>query len=102
MRSEDWPRVEELFHNVSRLGAAERAAYLARECAGDEALRREVESMVSASESNPSFMARPLLSRGLRALYGGAAESRAGGRTPAPAGAPSRGEGPMTTHGSGA
>ena len=78
MKTEDWPRVEELFHRVSRLGVAERDAYLARECAGDEGLRREVESMVSASESNPSFMARPLLSQGLRALYGGANESLAG------------------------
>jgi serine/threonine protein kinase/tetratricopeptide (TPR) repeat protein len=78
VRAEDWPRVEELFHNVSGLGRPERDEYLARECAGDEALRREVELMVSASESNPSFMERPLLSRGLRALYGGAAGSLAG------------------------
>jgi len=78
LRTEDWPRVEELFHNVSQLGAAERDEYLARECAGNESLRREVELMVSASESNPSFMERPLLSQGLRALYGGTAESLVG------------------------
>jgi serine/threonine protein kinase/predicted Zn-dependent protease len=75
---EDWPRVEELFHAASRLGVAERDAYLARECGGDEGLRREVESLVTASESNRSFMERPLLSEGLRALYGGPAGSLAG------------------------
>ncbi|HJR06835.1 MAG TPA: protein kinase [Pyrinomonadaceae bacterium] len=78
MRAEEWPRVEELFHNVSGLGVAERDEYLARECAGDEGLRREVELLVSASESNPSFMSRPLLSEGLRALYGGTTGSLVG------------------------
>ena len=78
MTAEDWPRVEELFHNASRLGAAARDEYLARECAGDAALRREVESLVTAYESNRSFMERPLLSQGLRALYGGPGGSLAG------------------------
>jgi serine/threonine-protein kinase len=76
--TEDWPRVEELFHHASRLGVAERDEYLARECGGDEGLRREVESLVTAFESNHSFMERPLLSEGLRALYGGPAGSLAG------------------------
>ena len=78
MTAEDWPRVEELFHNASRLGAAERDAFLARECGGDERLRREVESLVNAFESNRSFMERPLLSTGLRELYGGRDGSLAG------------------------
>jgi len=78
VRAEDWPRVEELFHNVSQLGVAERDEYLARECAGDESLRREVELMIAASESNPTFMERPLLSQGLRSLYGRMAESLVG------------------------
>jgi serine/threonine-protein kinase len=76
--TKDWPRVEELFHQASQLGVAERDEYLARECAGDEGLRREVESLVTAFESNRSFMERPLLSEGLRALYGGPAGSLAG------------------------
>src|SRR5689334_5426250 len=78
MTAKDWPRVEELFHNAATLGAAERDAYLARECAGDETLRREVESLVTAFESNRSFMERPLLSQGLRALSGGTVGSLAG------------------------
>ncbi len=78
MTAEDWPRVEELFHNASQLGGAEREAYLARECAGDEGLRREVESLVTAFESNHSFMEEPLLSTALRTLYGGPTGSLAG------------------------
>lgn len=78
MKAEDWPRVEEMFHHASQLGVAERDEYLTRECAGDEGLRREVEALVAASESNPSFMDRPLLSAGLRALYGRTSGSLAG------------------------
>src|ERR1044072_4244068 len=76
--SEDWPRVEELFHNATQLGVAEPDEYLARECAGDEALRREVESLVTAFESNRSFMERPLVSQGLRVLYNGTSGSLTG------------------------
>jgi serine/threonine-protein kinase len=78
MRAEDWPRIEELFHAASRLGGAEREAYLARECGGDAALRAEVESLVAALESESGFMERPALSLGLRVLSGGAAKSLAG------------------------
>jgi eukaryotic-like serine/threonine-protein kinase len=78
VKSEEWPRIEELFHAASQLGAAERDAFLTRECAGDEGLRREVESLVAASESNRSFMEEPLLSQGLRALYSGTTGSLAG------------------------
>ncbi|MBV8857867.1 MAG: protein kinase [Acidobacteria bacterium] len=78
MRTEDWPLVERMFHDASQLGVAERDEYLARECAGDEGLRREVESLVAAFESNRSFLEEPLLSTGLRALYGGQSESLEG------------------------
>ena len=78
MRAEEWPRIEELFHAASQLGAAERDAYLARECGGDEGLRREVESLVAASESNRTFLEDSLLSQGLRALRGGTGGSLAG------------------------
>ena len=44
-----WERVAALFEAVVDLPAAERAEVLARECAGDEALRVEVESLVTAS-----------------------------------------------------
>ena len=78
MRTEDWPRIEELFHAALPLGGAERDAYLARECEGDEALRREVESLVSSLESESSFIERPALSLGLRVLSGGPAKALAG------------------------
>jgi serine/threonine protein kinase/tetratricopeptide (TPR) repeat protein len=78
MPSENWLRVEELFHAASALGGAERAAFLARECAGDASLRREVESLVESLESERSLFERPALSLGLRVLSGGASPSLAG------------------------
>src|SRR5215212_10277084 len=78
MRAEDWPRVEELFHAASALGAGEREAYLARECNGDDSLRREVESLVAADESSPGFIEQPALSLGLRVLSEAAAGSFVG------------------------
>ncbi|HWW75144.1 MAG TPA: hypothetical protein VNZ44_07105, partial [Pyrinomonadaceae bacterium] len=78
MPSEDWLRVEELFHAASALAGAERADFLARECAGDERLRREVESLVESLESERSLFERPALSLGLRVLSGGASPSLAG------------------------
>jgi serine/threonine-protein kinase len=67
-----------MFHDASQLGVAERGEYLARECAGDEGLRREVESLVAAFESNRTFLEEPLLSTGLRALSGKSSRSLEG------------------------
>jgi tetratricopeptide (TPR) repeat protein/predicted Ser/Thr protein kinase len=78
MRAEDWPRVEELFHEALALGGAERDSYLSRECGGDAGLRGEVESLVAASESEPSFIEQPALSFGMRVLSEGLAGSLLG------------------------
>src|SRR5689334_16247426 len=78
MRAEDLPRIEELFHAAFDLAGAERDAFLARECAGDAALRADVESLVAALESAPDFGEHPALSFGLRVLSGGRAGSLVG------------------------
>lgn len=46
-----WARVEALFQEALELPVAERDAFLARACAGDDALRREVASLLEASGS---------------------------------------------------
>ncbi|HYY95176.1 MAG TPA: protein kinase [Pyrinomonadaceae bacterium] len=78
MPTNDWRRVEELFHAALELGGAERDDYLARECGADEALRREVESLVGSFESERSFIERPALSLGMRVLTESLAESLVG------------------------
>lgn len=51
MSPERWQKLEELFHRAEALPGAERAAYLDRECAGDEQLRKEVEALIASSET---------------------------------------------------
>src|SRR5215475_8939837 len=41
-----WERIERLYHAALERAQPERAAFLAEACAGDEALRREVESLL--------------------------------------------------------
>jgi predicted ATPase/class 3 adenylate cyclase len=48
--SSRWPRVQELFAAALDLPPDERLAHLDRECAGDEALRREVASLLASHE----------------------------------------------------
>ena len=60
MTSERWHRVKELFEAALERGPAERAAFIAQACAGDEAIRQEVESLLAAHEGDSSFMNKPL------------------------------------------
>src|SRR5436190_81011 len=48
MTPQRWTRIEQLFEAASELSGDARTALLDRECAGDTALRREIERMLSA------------------------------------------------------
>src|SRR5687768_7741689 len=43
---ERWREVSRLYHHAAALAAADRPAYLRQVCAGDEALRSEIESLL--------------------------------------------------------
>jgi serine/threonine protein kinase/Tol biopolymer transport system component len=58
--SERWQRVKELFEATLERDPAERAAFLAQACGGDEEVRREVESLLAAHEGDPGFMNTPV------------------------------------------
>ncbi len=51
----------ELCDSALRLEGKERAAFLAEACAGDEALRREVESLLAWEERAEEFLTQPVL-----------------------------------------
>src|SRR5215467_2827705 len=53
-----WRRVEELYHAAQACDASRRTAYLAEACAGDEKLRREVESLLAQPASADGFFDR--------------------------------------------
>ena len=58
---ERWQRVEQLYHSALECESGERAAYLAAECAGDEELRCEVESLIGNGPEGGAFLERPAL-----------------------------------------
>jgi serine/threonine protein kinase len=54
---EQYNRVGQLYHLALELESAKRAEFLERECAGDELLRREVESLIASHEEQETFLA---------------------------------------------
>jgi serine/threonine protein kinase/tetratricopeptide (TPR) repeat protein len=58
----DRARVRQLFAEASDLPAEKVAAFLARECAGNAALRAEVESLLAAAADRPGFLGAPTAS----------------------------------------
>ena len=61
MPPERWPAIERLYHAACALPAGDRAAFLARECGGDAALQREVESLLAEDGATPHFLSEPAL-----------------------------------------
>ncbi len=56
MQAERWQQIEKLFYVVLECAPNERAAYLVQACAGNEELRREVESLLAAHEQGGSLL----------------------------------------------
>ena len=61
MGPELWRRVEDLFHRVLELDESRRAEFLEESCAGDDALRREVESLLAHQKKAEHFIESPAL-----------------------------------------
>jgi eukaryotic-like serine/threonine-protein kinase len=61
MEPERWNRVEELFHHALELEERLRPEFLHRSCAGDPALRREVESLLAQEKQPEHFIDSPAL-----------------------------------------
>ena len=60
MTPEQWEKVSEIFHEASELEGDKRAQFLDMQCEGDESLRREVESLLSANSKAGSFISEPV------------------------------------------
>ena len=59
MTPERWRQIDEVVHAYLSLPADERSAFLDRACAGDDALRREVESLLAHEPGAARFMSMP-------------------------------------------
>jgi eukaryotic-like serine/threonine-protein kinase len=68
MDSDRWKQIEELYEAALRLAPADRESFLSLACAGDEALREKLESLIAAAEQADSFLEEPAVGLGLTLL----------------------------------
>src|ERR1051326_6107329 len=80
MTPERWQKVDEIFQAALELNADERAAFLDKSCAGDEELRREVESLISSDEQGLSLIDAPAFELAAGLLVNAQPELREGER----------------------
>jgi tetratricopeptide (TPR) repeat protein len=68
MESERWQRVDNLLQAALERTPGERDAFLRQACAGDEALEREVRSLLASQQEAGSFLENPAIEVAARAL----------------------------------
>src|SRR5213592_4311869 len=61
MNSERWKQVDKLLQAALERPLAARAEFLRQACAGDEALEREVQSLLAAQQEAGSFLESPAM-----------------------------------------
>jgi eukaryotic-like serine/threonine-protein kinase len=84
--TERWQRVEPIYHDALDQEPSRRAAWVRQACGGDEALQREVLSLLAESDGAESFLEEPAMkvaARALAASDGASGEAAASGQHPA-------------------
>ena len=81
MTPERWRRIEELYHGADGLPPAERAAFLREACADDDAMRRDVESLLNESASSDGLLDKHALVAGAELVVEDVAPSSMAGRS---------------------
>ena len=59
MKPERWSKVESIFHKALEADESRRGSVIEESCAGDEELRREVESLLAHHSDSASFIEQP-------------------------------------------
>jgi eukaryotic-like serine/threonine-protein kinase len=77
MDADRWTQIEALCDAALERAPAERGAFLDAECAGDDALRREVEGLLQQLTADPEFLERPLVDLGAAPFDAGEAPAPA-------------------------
>jgi len=68
LESERWQKIGRLYHAALEREEGQRSAFLKEACAGDEDLRREVESLLDQEQGEDRFLEAPALEVAARAL----------------------------------
>jgi Tol biopolymer transport system component/RIO-like serine/threonine protein kinase len=71
-----WKEIERIYHAALELEKSARPAFLAQACAGDQDLRREVESLLALDEPAENFLKTPAIEQAAEALAGEELERR--------------------------
>src|SRR5471030_2005721 len=61
MDTDRWKQIDNLFHSALERPPAGRAEFLRQACAGDEALEREVRSLLTSQQQAGSFLESPAM-----------------------------------------
>src|SRR5687767_2824616 len=68
IETERWQQVKEILHAALGREPMERAGFLAEACAGDEQLRKEIESLLASDERAGDFLDMPVFEAAARVL----------------------------------
>jgi hypothetical protein len=68
MTPERWQKIEQLYHATLEREESQRTAYLHEVCTGDDALRREVESLLGQEKRGDGFLESPAIEVAARAM----------------------------------
>ena len=71
MTPERWAQIRQIFDGALERAPKDRAAYLRVVCAGDDAMRREVESLLASHDGASDFLAKPAADLGHTLHYSG-------------------------------
>jgi eukaryotic-like serine/threonine-protein kinase len=80
MKPERWSKIESIFHKVLAADESRRGAVIEESCAGDEDLRREVESLLAHHSDSASFIEKPAFAVQSNASTVGTVTAAAGAR----------------------
>src|ERR1700756_503575 len=87
MDAERWQKIERVFHAALQAEPSRRAMILEDSCAGDESLRREVESLLAHHENAETFLETPAFATAKPSLGSPQALSTSGAAGPFAVGA---------------
>ncbi len=78
MTPEQWQKVEDLLQGALDHAPQDRALFLEEVCAGDEQLKEEATSLVSAYDAAGDFIEQPAIARDARVLFGEGLDGKVG------------------------
>ncbi len=71
MTPERWRQIEQIYHSTLEREESQRSSFLKEACAGDEELRREVESLLAHKDQAESFIEAPALEAAAKGMAEG-------------------------------